>query len=161
MRPLLGAVNLWLFEGIWTGVLESIIQYSSLNSISRDRSYWLGTFKKQEIISPFFIRDVDNIVLIGKSLNLLRLLCPSHHVFQLDYQDMTIQLRDLENIIKYEHRINSIQLENENRQFQHEEKHFNEEIEKREKISKIRKAENEHRDKTWRQRTATAIPAHA
>ena len=147
MRPLLGAVNLWLFEGVWTGVIDSLIDNNSRFSIARDRSYWLQTYIKRDNISPFFIRDAENILLIGKTLNLLRLLAPGHHLLSLDYQDMLIVLRNLENITEYELRILDIQSENYECQINYETEYFEAERKKCQNLQNERKAENEYRDK--------------
>ena len=128
MRPLIVSINAWVFEGIWTNVLATTVRNNSRFSLRRDRTYWTQTYDKESTISPLFIgkivskylqkcsyiylENIDQIVLIGKSLNLLRLLSSTHFIFSLDFSPLSITLRDsTSELIQYEREANAIQTE--------------------------------------------------
>ena len=128
MRPLIVSINAWVFEGIWTNVLATTVRNDSRFSLRRDRTYWTQTYDKGSTISPlfigkncckifaeiftYFLENIDQIILIGKSLNLLRLLSCTHFIFSLDFSPLSITLRDsTSELIQYEHEANAIQTE--------------------------------------------------
>ena len=78
------------------------IQNSSRFARRKNREFWTETYQKEKTIPPIFVASVDDMLLIGKSLNFLRILAQDHFVFSLSFQGFDIRLRSGAELIKYQ-----------------------------------------------------------
>lgn len=101
-QPLMASLNTWIHEGIWTNVMGLTIQNSSRFARRKNREFWTETYQKEKTIPPIFVASVDDMLLIGKSLNFLRILAQDHFVFSLSFQGFDIRLRSGSELIKYQ-----------------------------------------------------------
>ena len=74
MSPILSSLHNWLFQGDYGGVLKDSIFKDSIYGLKRDRSFWtkLYTIRSDGVISPLLIQRIDVILLVGRSMNLLK-----------------------------------------------------------------------------------------
>merc|ERR1711937_274178 len=86
MSPILSSLHNWLFQGDYGGVLKDSIFKDSIYGLKRDRSFWtkLYTIRSDGVISPLLIQRIDVILLVGRSMNLLKAINSSHPLFQIE-----------------------------------------------------------------------------
>ncbi|XP_035678118.1 gamma-tubulin complex component 6-like [Branchiostoma floridae] len=106
--PYITFVQDWVFDGICRDIYgEYTIEVNDEFLCFRDKHYWtqgftVATATVEESV-PLFLADLaNNIFVCGKSLNLLRLCCPGHHLCTRDVPvprlALTFSMEDLSNI---------------------------------------------------------------
>ena len=82
MAPILASVHLWMYHGDYGGVLKHSIIKKSIFETKRDRSFWskLYQIRPDGVINPLLIHYIDTILLVGRSINLLKVISPCHAV---------------------------------------------------------------------------------
>ena len=82
-RPYLTFLKSWLFSGeLYHGdSLEFGIEIDERCSLARDDTYWSGSYRLIPLEGSNFLADIqEKVHLTGKSLALLRLISPDHHL---------------------------------------------------------------------------------
>ncbi|XP_019618459.1 PREDICTED: gamma-tubulin complex component 6-like [Branchiostoma belcheri] len=106
--PYITFVQAWVFDGICRDIYgEYTIEVNDEFLSFRDKHYWtqgftVATATVEESV-PLFLADLANDIFVcGKSLNLLRLCCPGHHLCTRDVPvprlALTFSMEDLSNI---------------------------------------------------------------
>ena len=93
--PYLTFLNSWLFSGeLHQGDnLEFGIEMDERCHLVRDDTYWSGTYHLIPLEGSNFLADIqEKVHLTGKSLALLRLICPDHHLCG-KYRDLQPDLK--------------------------------------------------------------------
>ena len=57
----------------------------SIFETKRNRTFWtqLHQIRPDGVINPLLIKHIDSILLVGRSINLLKHLCPSHPILNV------------------------------------------------------------------------------
>ena len=59
LRPVLESLNTWVYEGLWTTVLDDLIVFKSRYQIQRNKTYWTHQYTRAEHISPIFVQSIS------------------------------------------------------------------------------------------------------